>query len=143
MLNSEKRGLPRLLPISHRVTLENIYSVGDKRYAKRLAEPGLSEAPKIEFSAESGAGNIVNKISAFLKLAPTKAAEEIVSLAASVKPVERDTVCKGLIESGLLFHAARAEREPARFLEKVSKIRAEISRLMRLKAGSPEQQGFG
>lgn len=70
-----------------------------------------------------------------------KAAEEIVSLAESITPAERDAVCKGLCESGLLFHAARKEREPAQFLEKVSKIRAEISKVMRLKAGSPNQTG--
>lgn len=96
LLNSEKHGLPRLLPASHRVTLENIYSVGDKRYAKRLAEPGLSKAPKLAFSAENGVGSIVNKVSALLKLAPVKAAAEIVALAEAVKAGERDATCMGL-----------------------------------------------
>ena len=142
LLNSEKHGLPRLLPISHRVTLENIYTVGEKRYAKRLAEPGLSEAPKISFSSEIGVENIVSKVRASLKLAPAKAAEEIVALAESVKAGERRAMCTGLQQSGLLFHAARAEREPARFLEKVNKIRAEIARLLRLRAGQQSSAGI-
>lgn len=141
MLNSEKHGLPRLLPASHRVTLENVYSVGDKRYAKRLAEPGLSEAPKLAFSAESGVGNIINRVKAAFKQAPAKAAAEIVGLAESVSAGEREATCVGLRQSGLLFHAARGEREPARFLEKVNKVRGEIAKLLRLRAGQPALAG--